>query len=754
VLYEPQIFASRRSSVAYRISELVLCALLLALVAKKRPARQIEWGATFGFCALNLAHGYAILIVRPDCVAPFTLTLEWSQMVIVLASLLSLRPTLVLLAETWLVGAIATLVRAKFDTDFSDHVVLFSIYGVLVASVASFDRLRRREFLARTRLDEANRALRRADEVRSRLFVNLSHDLRTPLALIHAETELIDQDESGGDRAEALERIRAHTSTLADLTDQLLELARLEAGKTPISPQSFDVRGLIGRLALELAVTGTRIAVDGSVGICADPRHVRRILTNLLSNAERQAAHAGGGIRVSARASDTCGVIDVIDDGPGVPRERRREIFERFASFDRAGGVASGIGLPVARELAELNGGTLELVEGAPNTTFRLRLPLAEGVLADVPASAPLSAGRSGVHEPRRAAPPGRRTLLVVEDHPEMRRLLERLLEHRFEVRCVPSCAAARIALAATAPSAVLCDVLLPDGSGHSVLELVRSQPHLDGVPFVFVSALADAEHRALGLLAGADDYVSKPFSTREMVARIEAACSRAEDRRRTLEAQRVEIVAELHDGVATSLSRAALLLASSGASASETSLRARECVHDALVEARSILAIVEGGSVGWENTVAELRADLEEGVEGHHATAQLVAQTDGSSRHLSQLEHHTLRRLGREALTNALKHARPTVVRCEIGVLSGELVVSFENDGVLPSAKGDECGPSGRGHSILSRRIERLGGSMHFDRLPGGRAHLLARFPLQRRDVGPTDPALANRQDLPGPFA
>jgi signal transduction histidine kinase len=120
----------------------------------------------------------------------------------------------------------------------------------------------------------------------------------------------------------------------------------------------------------------------------------------------------------------------------------------------------------------------------------------------------------------------------------------------------------------------------------------------------------------------------------------------------------------------------------------------------------------------------------------------------------LSQLEHHTLRRLGREALTNALKHARPTVVRCEIGVLSGELVVSFENDGVLPSAKGDECGPSGRGHSILSRRIERLGGSMHFDRLPGGRAHLLARFPLQRRDVGPTDPALANRQDLPGPFA
>jgi hypothetical protein len=118
LLYERELFPIRWQSQAYRATELGLCLGMLLFLSRRQPLKRMEWVATGGLTLLAVAHAGAILAIAPDCVVPFTLTLEWGQMVIAFAALLSFWPTLLLLGTTWLVGFLSTSVRAKWDTDF------------------------------------------------------------------------------------------------------------------------------------------------------------------------------------------------------------------------------------------------------------------------------------------------------------------------------------------------------------------------------------------------------------------------------------------------------------------------------------------------------------------------------------------------------------------------------------------------------------------------------------------------------------
>lgn len=742
-LYESEVFASKLHSRVYRLTELVVSLALAAFAWKRRPLRQLEWATAGALSVLAFAHAGAILVVNADCVLPFTITNEYGVIVVALALSLSLRPTLVLLGLTWVLGTLVTAIRAKWDVDLSDHLVLLGIYGIIAAAIRSTDRLRRREFVARVRLDRANAELRKAEEIRGRLFVNLSHDFRTPLALIHAEADLLEKREGADERRRVLDRMRAQTMALADLTNQLLELARLEAGKTPIDARDFDVRAVATEIAAQFqgasGAAVVRVVDDASetTGVHADPGHVRRVLTNLVANAVRQLRDEGEARIVLAPARDGGVVIDVEDDGPGVEPSRRAAIFERFASFDATGSVASGIGLPVARELAELNGGSLELVDGAKATTFRLRLPAATGPLEEVSSrTVAVSLDRVATNDEAHDAAANderpARSLLIVEDHPDMRRLLSELLAGGFSIRTAATCAEARAALDAAAPTAVLCDVLLPDGAGYDVLAHLRGQRRLDGVPLLFVSALGDPEQRTRGLAAGADDYVAKPFSAEELVARVESACERAEERRRALESQRLELVAELHDGVSASLSRASMLLAAAERSqaSSEIVSRARREVKEALAEARALMSVMDGAAVRWDELVHELSTDVERDGEAFGIEVALDVRSDDSALLVSAVERHTLRRVAREAMTNALKHGGSRAVRCRIELARGGVTLSIESE----QGNGSSEAGTGRGLAIAKRRVEQLGGSIAVARRAEGAMVLEASFPLELR--------------------
>jgi signal transduction histidine kinase len=582
----------------------------------------------------------------------------------------------------------------------------------VLASIRGFDRLRLREFKGRYDLDLAHRALQAAERARSRLFVNLSHDFRTPLALIHSEAALLQRSvvADPGHAHAGLERIRLNASALAELTNELLELARLEAGRAPVAPLNFELAPLLRELAAQFAgrVADFELEIDADCAAFADPAHVRRIMANLIANSARAAK-----AKVSLRCLviDARLVIDVVDDGPGIPEQQRLAIFERFTSFDAAGSLASGIGLPVARELSELNGGRLWLVEDAPRTTFRVALPRATGALvqlasaaASSPVTQPLAASAVSV-----VSPAGARSLLVVEDHPDMRRLLESLLGEHFRVRVAADVAGARRALTEATPDAILCDILLPDGDGFDVLAYVRADRHFDGVPLLFVSALATAEQRTRGLAAGVDDYVTKPFDAPELMARVHLACERAAQRRRALDAQRREFLAELHDGVTASLSRAALLLGAAQAEGAAPALleAANEAVRDGLSEARTVLTLTSAGTVPWPVVVERVRLQLVE-AEAFGLQLELNADNDGSAGLLSAIEAHALERAARELVTNAVKHAAARTLRATLSAQQGRAVFTFSDDGV--GLRGQS---SGSGLAILKRRIARLSGSL-----------------------------------------
>jgi signal transduction histidine kinase len=628
-------------------------------------------------------------------------------------------------------------------------------YPILVLHAWSRDRLERAAFEARAALGEANEQLRRAEEARSRLFINLSHDFRTPLSIIRAEAELLTRDPAS---AEPAARIDASASVLVELIEQLLELARLEAHKATSQAAPVDMVAVAREVAAQFVPApeagSLEVTAQGAVMAEVDIRHLRRILANLVSNGLRQVRARAGTVSVHLRRAGAWAILDVTDDGPGVPPERREAIFERFTSFDVAGSVASGIGLPLARELAELNHGTLELVLAQGPTTFRLQLPASDAVPAArplVPSTSALSradppaAPILAVSPPSPSASPRRGVpLLLVEDHAEMADLVVRVLGDGYLVRRAGSLTAARAALEAEVPGVIVCDVMLPDGDGYGLLTEVRARRVFDRTVFIFLSALADPPQRARGLRSGADDYMTKPFSGQELRARIDALISRRAELDAALAAQRSHFLAELHDGVCGSLTRAGLMLSRSAVDACAIE-HAQEILGEGLDEARELMAVLDAAQQPWIQVISDVRRQTVDtctrsGLSCHFA----LGPDDEDGPLLAPSEALTVRRVAREAVTNVLKHARARAVRFEAFAVEGAVSLRVEDDG-----RGPGCG-SGYGLKIIEQRVRCLGGRSSFGARPEGGAFLEVWFPLVYARIQPASGGSASPRLIP----
>jgi signal transduction histidine kinase len=703
---------------------------------RPRSVRVIESLAVGVWAVVAAAAAYGLLVAPEPMLAAKVEGHVLSALVVcVLASLGWQATTLLALLSLFSLAALKArhadhLITATFTT-------IGFAYGIVVVSAAARDRSKRAEVAARLALAAANDRLARDDEVRRRLFVNLSHDLRTPLAVVRGEAATLRASGRFAEDDAALYRVEANARALGDLADQLLDLARLDAGQMPRRASACDVGRIAREVASLLDAPGRGpIATPAGDPVVAlvDPSHLRRILGNLVANALR---HAPDDVVIEAKVVGARVVVDVIDGGPGVRPERRAAIFERFVSFDSDGSAASGIGVPLARELAEHNGGTLELVEAA-KTTFRLTLPATDSapvddVARDLPlrppvAPAPELTGSSG---PR---------LLIVEDNADMAALLGRVLGAQFRVASVGRVDAALSALASDPPEVVLSDVMLPDGSGYDVLSAMRAHRELDGVPLVLVSALGEVDERVRGLSAGADDYVAKPFAPEELLSRVMSAVSRARARRRALEAQRETMLMEIHDGVSASLSRAAMLLTGArtgGRDADEAVGFARAAIADGLDEVRAIARLLAPRATTWPALSAEIRRATAEACAAAAIALNFEASDDAAERAVQPAVAHTLRRVVREATTNAIKHSRARSLTCRLSARADEYRVRVEDDGVgLPADEGE-----GRGLGIMRRRVERAGGEIEIGNAQGAGVFVEARLPYR---------ALTSRREPP----
>ncbi|WP_196807478.1 SpoIIE family protein phosphatase [Candidatus Solirubrobacter pratensis] len=393
------------------------------------------------------------------------------------------------------------------------------------------------------------------DRAKSELFSNVSHEFRTPLTLLLGPLAdaLADAEEPLGDaQRERVETAQRAALRLLRLVNALLDVSRLEAGSFEPALEPVDLGGLATdaadafRSLVEGA--GLSLAVElppEPVIVEADPELLGNVLLNLLSNAFRFTFE--GGIRIAVWPDGSC---EIADSGVGVAEEDAAHLFERFHRVRGARARShegTGIGLALVRELVQAQGGrvdvqsrlgegsafTVTLALAEPGAKPRRRDPRADdGLLADAARwGAPAVTGSGGA---------GAR-VLVADDNADMRDYLVRLLGRHFDVTAAADGVQALELARGGGFDLVLADVMMPGLDGLELLRTLREEPGTERLPLIMLSARAGEEMAIEGLEAGADDYLVKPFSANELVARVRSALELARLREeRAREAERV----------------------------------------------------------------------------------------------------------------------------------------------------------------------------------------------------------------------
>lgn len=410
---------------------------------------------------------------------------------------------------------------------------------------------------ANDKITELYRQTLQLDEIKSQFFANVSHELRTPLTLIMSPLarRLATADISAVDRAEA-EMMLRNARLLYHHVSDLLDASKLEAGRMAVDYARLDLGGLVRATAAQFDSLAGEKGVDYWVDVPAvlnaegDAAKIQRILLNLLSNAFKFTPE-GGAIGVRLRDEAGTAILEVQDSGPGVPDAWREAVFERFRQVEgsarrRHGGT--GLGLAIVREFAELHGGSASVRE-APGggSIFAVRLPLTAAVgttIADAPTPFdPILDGRIADElksTNRAAAAPGDSSeaeataplVLVVEDNADMNAFVADNLRSRYRVACAFDGREGLEIAMARRPDLILSDLMMPVMSGDQMVVELRRHPALVDTPIVLLTAKDDDNLKVQLLEQGVQDYLNKPFSVDELLARVASLLA---SRRRTL---------------------------------------------------------------------------------------------------------------------------------------------------------------------------------------------------------------------------
>ncbi len=458
--------------------------------------------------------------------------------------------------------------RRELDESYRSFFELTTEHvGSAVANALAYESERRRA----EELSELDRA-------KTAFFSNISHEFRTPLTLMLAPLEDALACASRSLAGEALESVHRNGARLLKLVNTLLDFSRIEAGRMQASYVPTDLSTLTAdlastfRSAMERA--GLRLVVDCPPlpqPVWVDPEQWEKVVLNLLSNAFKYTFE--GEVQVALRWRDTHVELSVRDTGTGIAPEELPRIFERFHRVRGARGRSfegTGIGLALVQELVKLHGGTVNVrSEPGQGTTFSVCLPTGNAHLsterlgaartlaptsmgtgaflqeaAGWPGTAPAPADDRPTSVPPdavAAAPlprsvPREARVLLADDNADMRAYVERLLRAQgWEVEAVGDGAEALDAARARPPDLILSDVMMPRLDGFGLLRALREDARTRTVPFILLSARAGEEATVEGLGAGADDYLTKPFSARELVARVGAALAIARVRQEAL---------------------------------------------------------------------------------------------------------------------------------------------------------------------------------------------------------------------------
>lgn len=389
--------------------------------------------------------------------------------------------------------------------------------------------------------------LRSLDRAKSRFFANVSHELRTPLTLLRGPLDDVLEGRHGRLPRAAkgqLAIVRDSGRRLTDLVEQLLDLARLEEGHLEVdlawsnlAPLLRRLEASFGALAASRGIAWSAELPSGPTMALVDLDRMEKVYANLLANALKFTPE-GERVSFSAGLEGDRLRVSVEDSGPGIAPSDHERIFERFTQVDesdrRAHGGA-GLGLTLVREITELHGGRVEL-RSTPGegSRFTVRIPVG---LPQGDTEGGLEAEDDGGGRVRRASPTDedrgaedaggehaddeRPTVLVVEDHPDLRAYIREHLEGEHRVVEAHDGVSGLAEARRTVPDVILCDIMMPRMDGETLCLAIRADPELSHLPVVMLTAKASQESRLSALEGGADDYLVKPFDPAELRLRI-----------------------------------------------------------------------------------------------------------------------------------------------------------------------------------------------------------------------------------------
>lgn len=388
----------------------------------------------------------------------------------------------------------------------------------------------------RLRLHQQMRLEKQLTEFRLSFFTSITHEFRTPLAIIQSAVDKLGDGDQRPSRA-ALQTARRGTRRLLRLVDTLMEFRRISTGNMRLQVEEGDIVGFIRSIYQdfwniarhkELQTTFTPFAKSHTMVF--DRRMVEMIVYNLMSNAVKYAPERGH-VSLAVRMDGGSLVITVEDDGPGISEEQQKSLFQPFMhGLVSQGGM--GIGLYMAHSMAAIHHGTLSYRRAGADggSVFTVSLP------ADASAYQPedyrkamaVDTSRtdrdSAVFEEtiKELGPKALNdiTVAIIEDDPDMMAQISGEAGRYFRTDCYVTARAALDGIAARRPSLVICDVMLPDMSGYDVVRRLKSDASTASLPVVMLTALDDDNHRLQSYTAGADDYMVKPCNFRLLIAR------------------------------------------------------------------------------------------------------------------------------------------------------------------------------------------------------------------------------------------
>lgn len=444
--------------------------------------------------------------------------------------------------------------RRVVDADYESFLALISGHiGTSISNARAYEEERRRA-----------EALAALDRAKTAFFSNVSHEFRTPLTLMLGPLQEALADPASSPRQQQrLELAHRNTLRLLRLVNSLLDFARIEAGRAQAVYEPVDLAAFTTDLAsnFQSACERANLSLRVDCPALSEPVYVDRemwekIVLNLLSNAFKFTF--SGSIMVRLCRDGASALLEIADTGVGIPEQELPHLFERFHRIEGTHGRSqegTGIGLALVQELVRLHGGSIEVssVLGA-GTTLKVRLPFGTAHLDAARIKAPrqltssVTSAQAYVLEALRwipdppmdaAAEPGALAdaaplecdqrfaltfgarILIADDNADLRQYVSGLLSSCYRVEAVADGERALAAAQRAKPDLILTDIMMPRMDGVTLLKELRAAESLRDIPVIMLSARAGEESRVEGLNAGADDYLVKPFSARELLVRV-----------------------------------------------------------------------------------------------------------------------------------------------------------------------------------------------------------------------------------------